>query len=104
MTLHDLALKWVAEQVNGEVLHGTGMTPDYLGRIPDVTVKAKRRQYLAELHEVEVLKISKRKIEKYSKDSGIKRFLWVVLPNVEDSFDFIRVIKKLPRKGFEILK
>jgi len=110
MTLHDLALKWVAKRIAGQINHGQRSLFFWIfGKVPDVIIRSKRGG-LRELHEVEVVELSKEKIQAYSisdfRTSRLKRVhrvLWIVLPNLGTAFHEIKVISKSHSRGFEVV-
>src|SRR5208337_5536023 len=100
MTIHDLAIDWVAEKTHGTITHRRigerRVNPPLLNgaRIePDVVV---RPDYfsLDELHEVEVLaSFNKSKVDSYRRVKSRKKTLWIVVPPGTSGLFGIRVIE-----------
>jgi DNA repair exonuclease SbcCD ATPase subunit len=87
MSVHELALQWVAQQVNGKILHAEYQLrrmDEFNGRIPDIVADS-------EVHEVEIFNI-KKKVESYLKLNK-RKTLWVIFEtNPFVAFDKINLI------------
>jgi len=97
MSIHDLALEWVASKTGGEITHHRSelwAKGTFGGKIPDVVVDNN------DIHEIEVFKILK-KVEGYEAIKG-KKTLWIVLDvNPYIAFDVVKTLCYDHNKGFK---
>lgn len=99
MTLHDVAMDWVAEQLGGVVTHNWHR-PVYsvAGVEPDVVVNKSKVPQCHQWHEVEVLRLTQEKMRKYRRFSN-KKGLWIALPK-ETSKTFVIHLIEETLEGF----
>ena len=83
-------IEWVTSHIGGENNHYKERPINYNNCIPDVCIS--RENQLMEMHEVEVLRIGRKRVAKYNKFPRPKSILWICIPPLEKAFDEIRVI------------
>jgi len=103
MRIHKKAVAWVARRVGGVINH-VSENP-FIGQyriggyIPDVVKERIGLRDQTEIHEVEVVGLSERKISTYANClvlSSQKGILWIVLPSgTSNAFDEIRLIEQV---------
>ncbi len=101
MTLHESALVFLSERLNGKINHaGLPYRSDYTinGCAPDIVVEKnpKTMAYHLDLHEVEAVNLTRGRIERWDNiPLKHKKTLWLVLPEgTAEAFQRIRVIQK----------
>lgn len=101
MTLHEDALLWVTEHTSGTLNHSNfsdkSLPNHRIGKLhiePDVIENLNKLPLLHRYHEVEVLSLTKAKLEEYASHKQNK-VLWVVLPKgTSKAFNTIKIIEE----------
>ena len=93
-------VNWVAREVGGLVNHYRNDPIKFEKKIPDVCVV--KNNDLLEIHEVEVVHITREKIIDYSYPRHPKAVLWVCLPDLGHAFNEVRVVAhfRLPEQEY----